>query len=186
MKTSVRRIIDQLFSSPSEEVYALLDAARDPLVYPAVRACGVKYTSLYAGAIPRELAEVAPYLVRLWREHPFTEELIEAGWGNSWGLFVSSPADLETMRRHLRRFLRVETEEGKKLVFRYYDPRVLRVYLPTCTADELTALYGPISTFYCESSDAKALQAYSRGSGIFTFTKTLVGAEPARALAVAE
>jgi hypothetical protein len=30
--------------------------------------------------------------------------------------------------------------KGNRLVFRYYDPRVLRVYLPTCTPDELNVI----------------------------------------------
>jgi hypothetical protein len=39
------------------------------------------------------------------------------------------------MARRRRRFLRVKDEDG--LVFRFYDPRVMRVYLPTCAAGEL-------------------------------------------------
>ena len=39
-------------------------------------------------------------------------------------------------------------------MFRYYDPRVLRVYLPTCTPDELEMLFGPIERFWMESNAA--------------------------------
>jgi hypothetical protein len=37
------------------------------------------------------------------------------------------------------------------MVFRYYDPRVLRVYLPTCVTAELRTVFGPIECFWTES-----------------------------------
>ena len=35
---------------------------------------------------------------------------------------------VDELRRHLRRFLLVKDESGRQLYFRYYDPRVLRLY----------------------------------------------------------
>ncbi len=37
------------------------------------------------------------------------------------------------------------SEQKAPLVFRYYDPRVLRVYLPTCSPAEFARFFGPIS-----------------------------------------
>ena len=39
------------------------------------------------------------------------------------------------------------------MYFRYYDPRVLRVFLPTSNTEELTAIFGPVSCFLVESED---------------------------------
>jgi len=40
----------------------------------------------------------------------------------------------------------------KRLVFRYYDPRVLRIYLPTCLASEFAdGCTAPIERFWTES-----------------------------------
>jgi hypothetical protein len=36
------------------------------------------------------------------------------------------------------------------MVFRYYDPRVLRAYLPTCSIGELRTVFGPIECFWME------------------------------------
>jgi hypothetical protein len=58
----------------------------------------------------------------------FTNWILEHGWGKNCGIFATSAADLRQMRRHLRTFLVVHDEEGKPLYFRYYDPRVLRVF----------------------------------------------------------
>ena len=166
-----RTIVETLWATSGEEVYAVLDAARDPSIYPRVRACGVRHECLYAGAIPRELAEVAPYLVRLWRDHPFTEELLDEGWGKSWGVFATGACDVETMRGHLRRFLRVRREQGPTMIFRYYDPRVLRLYLPTCTGEELETFFGPVSRFVLEDADASRVVAFGRGPGTWSASK---------------
>jgi hypothetical protein len=168
--TSAGRIIDHLFRG-GDEVYALLDAARDPRVYTLVSGSGLPFACLYDGALPQELAEVAPYLVRLRRERPFTARLMSEGWGESWGCFVSAALELPELRKHLRRFLRVKQEDGKTLVFRYYDPRVLRAYLPTCTPEELTTFFGPITRFVAEEEGGKAALAFEKAGEALSFTR---------------
>ena len=59
----------------------------------------------------------------------------------------------------------MEDEAGRKLVFRYYDPRVLRAYLPTCFADELKTVYGGIECFYTESEDPNQLLEFRLDRG---------------------
>jgi hypothetical protein len=54
------------------------------------------------------------------------------------------------------------------MVFRYYDPRVLRVYLPTCNAEELATVFGPIETFWTEGSDPATLLEFHRDGGKLT------------------
>jgi hypothetical protein len=148
--------------APKSGVYAILDGARDPRIHRRVLDCGLPYACLYAGALPPELVEVAPYLVRLLPNLPATRELVEESWGRSWGIFLQTETSQELLRRHLRRFLKVQDARGKPLVFRYYDPRVLRVYLPTCTADELAFLFGPIQHYFTESEQADALLSFAR------------------------
>jgi hypothetical protein len=167
------RLSEHLFGG-GDAIYALLDAARDPRVYAAVQACSLPYECLYDGELPPELAAVAPYLVRLRPQHIFTERLLVEGWGQSWGLYLAAPGALPDLRRHLRRFLRVQTEAKKTLLFRYYDPRVLRIYLPTCSPDELTSFYGPITRFVMESEDGSAL-GFERHGEALSFTRVELG-----------
>jgi hypothetical protein len=61
------------------------------------------------------------------------------------------------VRRHLRTLFRVKDETGRILIFRWYDPRVLRAYLPTCLPAELHTFFGPIERFYCEGEDPGSL-----------------------------
>lgn len=40
--------------------------------------------------------------------------------------------------------------KGTPSYFRYYDPRVLRVYLPACNESELQTVFGPVEGYYVE------------------------------------
>jgi len=78
---------------------------------------------------------------------------------------VAAPLDLRGLRHHLRTFLRVRAPDGRVLYFRYYDPRVLRVYLPTCNATELKQVFGPIRRFDMESPDGRAVLSFALAAG---------------------
>lgn len=56
----------------------------------------------------------------------------------------------------------VKDAKGGHLYFRYYDPRVLRVYLPTCNAQELGFVFGPLDSFVLEGEDPSAVLRFSR------------------------
>ena len=142
------------------KVYLVLDGARDPRIYPAVLDCYLNKTCLYSGNLPSELQLTAPYLIELERDDRFVRRIINLGWGNSWGIFFRSHAGMERLRHHLRQFLVVKDESAKRLIFRYYDPRVLRVYLPTCFTRELQTFFGPIDRFLLEGEDPGTLIRY--------------------------
>src|ERR1035441_4539010 len=112
-------------------VFAIVDGARDERIYAAVKGTFLPKACLYSGDLPWQLQMTAPYLVQLDREDRFTRYLIDAGWSRNWATFLRTETGIKQLRRHLREFLRVRDESGKRLIFRYYDPRVLRVYLPT-------------------------------------------------------
>ena len=98
--------------------------------------------------------------MRLGAEDPFTDWVLDNGWGNHWGIFATVPAEVpfRDVRKHFRGFLRVRNPDGKTLLFRYYDPRVFRVYLPTCNATELGAVFGPVAMFMLEGEAAALLR----------------------------
>jgi hypothetical protein len=154
-------VIEHLWPVPANaramNAYVILDTARDERIYEFIRSSGLQSQCLYSGRIPIELAKVAPYLLRLEKDHPSTEWLIDAGWGESWGIFLHSGSRIDTLRQHFHSFLTVETEDGKRMVFRYYDPRVFRVYLPTCRIGELKTVFGPVRNFILETGDPSFL-----------------------------
>jgi Domain of unknown function (DUF4123)/FHA domain len=151
-----------ILNSLTHPLYAILDAARDPLVYQLVHACPDKKQSLYEGPQASELAFVAPYLVALPKESPFLERLVREGWGKSWGVYLTCEKPFEELRKDLRRFLTVELEGGKKVLFRYYDPRVLSTFLPTCRPSEASGFFRDVRLYLCERGDG-ALERFSVG-----------------------
>jgi hypothetical protein len=148
----VHAVRQHLVATPGSNVFAILDGASIPGLLTSLYRYQPDYVCLYRGEIQPDMAEVAPYLIRLDPSSACTAWIIERGWGNHWGIFALSDADLRTMRQHFRRFLIVHDSSGKPLLFRYYDPRVWRTYLPTCTAEELAAVFGPV-TYYIFEDD---------------------------------
>lgn len=156
-------------------VFAILDGAREPGIHDDVLRSGLNHRCLYSGEIPEALAQVAPYLVQLDRGDPATRLLIHNGWGHSWGIFFTSNAYLEGLHRHFRRFLKVRDEQGKSLYFRYYDPRVLRAYLPTCDRSELLFVFGPVRSFFVEDDTPdNLLEFVIRDEKFFTYRRPVV------------
>jgi Domain of unknown function (DUF4123) len=144
------------------QAYAILDGARDDAIAPAIWRSQLPYTCLYAGELSREMQLAAPYLVQLTPESRFTQYLHEHGWGHAWGIFAVAHPDvtLKVLRKHFRSLLQVRTEDGKVLVFRYYDPRVLCAFWPTCDEAQKAEMIGPLSRLLHERSigDAHHLQ----------------------------
>lgn len=136
----------------SQQVYWVLDGARDPDIVGLLRAGGLEYTCLFSGDLHPRLQAAAPYLVHLSAGSATTNRLLRRGWGNAWGILTITDAELtlNQLRLHLKKFLRVQTEEGTVLAFRYYDPRVLNIYLPTCTDEEFRTILGPMTRLVAE------------------------------------
>lgn len=154
-----KRLLDFLRNQP-EPLFALLDAARDGRVLDLLRNSGEKHESLYEGKQGEDLASFAPYLAQLPKESRLLATLVQEGWGKSWGVYLTSAAELEEIRRHLRHFLQVKLPSGEQVYFRFYDPRVLRVFLPTCMPEDTTRFFGPIQNYLVEDENPKKLMQF--------------------------
>jgi len=111
------------------------------------------------------MAAVAPYLVRLGPRTDVFDWLWNDGWGNSWGIFVWSVATIDQLRAHFRKLTRVRTEDGKVLLFRFYDPRVLSIFLPTCEPAQIEEMFGPVMSFFVEAQHGASIVNYTRSAG---------------------
>jgi hypothetical protein len=149
---AVRRL---LFGKPDAHAYVVLDGASVPDLVDRLARDKPEHWCLFPGELAPDMAEVAPYMVRLEPESPLERWVIEEGWGRHWGIFAVTPADLRRMRAHWRQFMMVEAPDGRALYFRFYDPRVLAVYLPTCNGEETERFFGPVEAYVMESSEEK-------------------------------
>lgn len=172
-RVPVRAIRRYLFSDAETNVYAVLDAANAPDLLDKLYELRPPFACLYNGELEADMAEVAPYLVQLDADGPFTRWLLEQGWGRNWGIFLTSPGDLRAVRRHLRTFLMVYDPDGQPLYFRYYDPRVLRTYLPTCNAEETQFVFGPVERYLLEDQDTAILLRF-RPAGALPVQESLI------------
>jgi hypothetical protein len=142
-------------------MWAVLDGAKDEKIYNLVSRCYLDKCCLFAGELSPELERAAPHLVQVSPRDSVSDSLLTLGWGRAWGIFIQSDDSIRTLRRHLRTLLRVKDQSGRYLLFRYYDPRVLRVYLPTCLDHELKSMFGSSITRFCmESEDSDSVVSY--------------------------
>jgi len=137
------------------KTHLILDAARMEKMIDLAKEINPFNTSLYRNKQDQDQIQpsVAPFLFDYPNCVDFEDLVIGKGWGNAWGIWVLSEADFESLYRHFRRFLVVQTQDGQELYFRFYDPRVLRVFLPTCDTDQLLDFFGPVETFVMEDED---------------------------------
>jgi len=149
-----------------QPLFAVLDAARDPRIRWLIVRSQEQYESLYEGTEGRALEDSGPYLVRLPPDSQLLEPLIREGWGHSWGVYLTCLREFRDVRRQLRRLLMVKIPDGRRVYFRFYDPRILRVFLPTCTPVEANAFYGPVGHYLMESEEPDVVvQFTNRGAG---------------------
>ncbi|CAG0966376.1 hypothetical protein ANAEL_00930 [Anaerolineales bacterium] len=175
---SIKQKALEVLCRQGKPLFALLDTARDNEILPLLSGSGCTFECLYGGAFAATMSDYAPYLVAVPADSPFLRALLDQGWGESWGIFLATDAELKTLRRHLRRFLSVKLPDGRQVLFRFYDPRVLRAFLPTCTGEELERFFGPIETYCLESGTGEELLSY----GITSTTSQEGAIEPPQLL----
>lgn len=142
-------------------IWAIVDPARDPRVFNLIARCYLEKCCLFAGDLSPELERVAPHLVQVSPRDSASDGLLKLGWRQAWGIFLQSDDSMKSLRRHLRTLLRVRDETGRYFLFRYYDPRILRVYLPTCRSGELRTVFGSsIIKFYMEAEDPASINSF--------------------------
>jgi hypothetical protein len=148
------------FLENRQPLFAVLDSARDTRILPIVNGAAEQHQSLFEGAKGEKLTTAAPYLVALPTGSKLLNQVIEH-WGQSWGVFLTSRAPFSEVRRHFRRFLLVKSGEGRQLYFRFYDPRVLRVYLPSCKPVEAGEFFGPVTSYLAEAEEPGTLLEFT-------------------------
>ena len=115
--------------------YALVDLASAPPLRPIIpKLRSAIAEPLFARTMPLEVLQVGPWLVNL-SEVPEVESMI-VGFGIEvpWGYYLHSMFDLVSLRQSLRKFnLAQLAGTSREMLFRYWDPRVIRIFLDGAT-----------------------------------------------------
>jgi hypothetical protein len=146
-------------------VYCILDGASDNTIYPMLKSNKWDYFCLYKKNVHfegermvDELAATAPYLLKLDPDKMSVESIVRERMGKSQMIIFESPAPIEKLLDHCSSMLKAMDEDGKVINFRYYDPRILRVYLPTCTDEESYIFFGDIDTVWADGEGEVILE----------------------------
>ena len=148
---------------PGEEVFAVVDAARDSRIPAFLDAAGELYTPLQS---PEDSSKgAAAFVVALPADSRLVHVLIKDGWGRGWGFYGTSRAGLEIVRAHFTSFVSLQTPSGAAMTFRFWDPRVLRAILPAMPAGEADAFFGPCERIVVEAEKPAMALEFSRSAG---------------------
>ena len=147
LENQIRSAAELDAMAEQDALFAVIDACDAPEVPAMWQVYGAaKAVSLYSGVSEHEYATFAPYLFRV--DADVLAWMRRGLWETPWGVFVLAPGQsLEELRRHFRQFLLVQDAGGEEMYFRFYDPRVLANFLPTCAREELRAMFGPVAAY---------------------------------------
>lgn len=153
-----------------EANYLILDAAKCGLenIDAAKKICTERNDTLYREKEFTMLQRVAPYLFEINSDKALLHWYLENGYSQSWGILIQSNEIFEAVHQHFRRFLRVKTEEGKYLLFRFYDPRVISLFLPIATPAQVLDLFGNHTNFIVENENGFMKYSHQKGKLIET------------------
>ncbi|MFN3149494.1 DUF4123 domain-containing protein [Bremerella sp.] len=137
--------------------YAVLDAAQDPdLAMEIMRGKQLPMSSLFEGRAAPSMMTVAPYLIAFDTKDGLLDHWSHR-WGTNLGIFVISDAAPRDILKHLRHIFVVQDESGQEYFFRFYDPRVIAPFIPTCEPKEFVEFFGPVTSFVVESGQSDVL-----------------------------
>lgn len=132
-------LLRALFGQPNAagarvRTYAILDGAKLMGLEERLAASGLEHVCLYSAAEGEALSEVAPWLVALEQDNALTAELFTRSdapwhlWEKAVGIFLRTTGTTDQVRAHLRKFIQVEVDQGRRVFFRFWEPRVLAHY----------------------------------------------------------
>lgn len=146
------------------KLYGIVDSARNDSVFRYLIIGSAQYKSLFEGTMDVQSFGVSGFLVECKKDSPLFQWMTTEAWGDSSCVFFTSKVSFEELFSHFQQFNRVYLEEDKVVLFRYYDPRVLRSYLPSCSREEVDAFFGDVDHFYLESDDPYVMNVIQKNT----------------------
>ncbi|UCE58243.1 MAG: DUF4123 domain-containing protein [Phycisphaerales bacterium] len=141
-----------------DRLYGVVDAARDRELALAAQAHSPGQPRwLFKGTAGGHMADVAPYFVPIEfdKRYPYPGsgylDLWAESLGRSAGILLIAAIAPDALWDHLRELFAVTGPDDREYYFRFYDPRVLRLFFPTCTPSEAGEFFGPIRSVLVEA-----------------------------------
>lgn len=142
------------------ELYGIVDSARNDEVFRYLVTGDVRYKSLFEDTMDVQSYGVSGFLVECKKESPLFKWMTTEAWGDNCCIFFTSKASFDDLFTHFQKFNRVYIEGDDVVLFRYYDPRVLSLFLPTCNDDQIHSFFGKVNLFFAENEDPTILKVF--------------------------
>ena len=125
--------------------YLLLDSSQIPDLYARLfqMAQNTIPHALYLTTRYADLASVGPVLVAVKPNGPLARAFSEE-WQARAGIWLETVADEADLIAHLRSLIHVQLEGDVSALFRFYDPRITRLWLANLMDAERDRLMGPV------------------------------------------
>lgn len=146
-----QNVLEYLRRAPAP-LYAILDANVEERVPQLLLASGELYQFMPEGLPEVGLQQPGAFMTYVPVTSLLLPKLIQMGWGQHWLLFFTCMHPFAEVRKHLRQFLLVKSDDNKSFYFRFYDPRLLQLFLPACSPQEITQFFGPVQCFVMEDA----------------------------------
>jgi hypothetical protein len=143
---------EEFFREALSPRYVLIDAALWDNDVDDIFFGDVAFYSLYRGSAGEQLWNVAPYLVDLHSNANFIDLINKKDPVKRRVTWLHSSLNLADLRKHLRRFLRMKTEPGMSVYFRFYDPYVANTVFPNLTKEQINEFFGKIEYVITENA----------------------------------
>ena len=171
MTHTVQSQLEAAIQSPGEgrsgDVYAVLDGAAVKQLPDYFEERDAPFACLFPGETDPMVLTRAPWLVRAEPGDEIMSWILQEGWGRNWGMFAVVPHDtpFEAVLDHFRKFLQVRLPDQRLVFFRFYDPRVQRLFLPSCDTAQAEELFALPFAWICEGEGGEALLSYTEAGG---------------------
>ncbi len=111
--------------------YAVVDLASAPTLRAVVlKLLPSVAEPLFARNSAAQVLEVGPWLIQLSDAPEVDRTIADLGPTVPWGYFLHSSIDILSLRQSLRKFNLAQVDgHPRPMLFRYWDPRVLRSFL---------------------------------------------------------
>lgn len=171
MTHTVQSQLEAAICSPSEgvsgDVYAVLDGAVVKQLPDYFEDRDAPFACLFPGETDPLVLTRAPWLVRIEQGGEIMAWILQEGWARNWGMFAVVPHEtpFDAVLDHFRKFLQVRLPDERLVFFRFYDPRVQRLFLPSCDAAQAAECFALPIAWTCESDGGDALLVHTADAG---------------------
>lgn len=148
-------LIDWAAACASKDRYPflLIDSAQKEGSHLWLERCGVAYASLFDGKGEASLREIAPLLIPLAPLETKTLSRV-CSWAADIGMeapclsWMDSSHQLSTLASHLGNFHTIGLTDGQRILMRWYDTRILPVWMACLTPVQRQQFAGTLYTLH--------------------------------------